>query len=248
MENSRQIVIAANWKMNKTVEETVDFIREFQVMVEKRDLEIVIFPPIIALAMAQMIVPYYDLKTGAQNIYWEDQGAFTGEISASMVADAGCSYCLTGHSERRRHFGETDEMVCRKNLSAFSRGLRVIMCVGETAEERQAGQTLEILASQLRGGLQGIEPNRELLIAYEPVWAIGTGNTATPKDAEAACAYIRQVIDLLWPGLAKEISILYGGSVKPDNMGQLMACPNIDGALVGGASLDPQSFADIVNY
>ncbi|MCL1874499.1 MAG: triose-phosphate isomerase [Clostridiales bacterium] len=248
MGNNRQIVIAANWKMHKNVEETADFIREVKVMVEKDDLEIVIFPPTIAVAMAQMIAPYYDIKIGAQNIYWEDQGAYTGEISASMVADAGCSYCLTGHSERRQYFGETDEMVCRKNMAAISRGLRVIMCVGESEGERQDGQTLEILENQLRGGLQGIEPNRELIIAYEPLWAIGTGKTATPEDAEEACAYIRQVIDLLWPGLAKEISILYGGSVKPDNMARLMACPNIDGALVGGASLDPQSFADIVNY
>jgi triosephosphate isomerase len=234
--------------MHKNAEETADFIREVKVMVEKDDLEIVIFPPTIAVAMAQMIAPYYDIKIGAQNIYWEDQGAYTGEISASMVADAGCSYCLTGHSERRQYFGETDEMVCRKNMAAISRGLRVIMCVGESEGERQDGQTLEILENQLRGGLQGIEPNRELIIAYEPLWAIGTGKTATPEDAEEACAYIRQVIDLLWPGLAKEISILYGGSVKPDNMARLMACPNIDGALVGGASLDPQSFADIVNY
>jgi triosephosphate isomerase len=184
---------------------------------------------------------------GGQNIYWENEGAYTGEISAAQAADAGAAYCLAGHSERRRFFGESAQMVSLKAASAFQAGLTPIICVGESLAQREKKQTLPFLHKDILYSLKGIAPDQQLIIAYEPVWAIGTGLVATPQDAEEAIAHIRATLAGIWGDVALKVRILYGGSVKPDNIGAMLVCPNIDGALVGGASLDAHSFAAIIN-
>lgn len=248
-ECSRSIVIAANWKMYKKRDEAEDFIVELLAENLDHSVEVVICPPATLLHSVSGALADSSIKTGVQNIHWEKEGAYTGEISAPMAIDAGCTYCICGHSERRHIFDESSEMVTRKAQSALNAGLIPIICIGETLEERENGETMEILRGELLSSLAGIaHPTDSIVIAYEPVWAIGTGHVALPQDAEEAIAYIREVLREHWGNVADNISILYGGSVKPNNIKALMDCPNIDGALVGGASLKADSFAGIINY
>jgi triosephosphate isomerase len=244
---NRKVVIAANWKMNKLKADAGAFMEKFLLLVRNEDAEIVIFPPATCL---DEVAKYADnnILVGIQNIHWQKEGAYTGEISAAQAVDSGCSYCLCGHSERRQYFEESAEMITRKAQAALNCGMKPIVCIGETLQQRESGETLEILRDQLLSSLLGIEPSEDLLIAYEPVWAIGTGMVASTTDAEEALSYICEQLTELWGDLAEKISILYGGSVKPESIRDLMACPNIDGVLVGGASLQPESFAGIANY
>ena len=242
--------IAANWKMFKTVHETIVYIKEFRSIVKDvDDVEIVVAPPFTALHNAAEAARNSPIGIAAQDVHWEREGAFTGEISAGMIKEAGGDYAIIGHSERRRLFGETDETVNRKLLAALGAQLTPIVCVGETLEEREAGQTLEILDRQLKAGLDGLTGDQvaSLVLAYEPVWAIGTGRNATPEQAGDAHAHIRSRLRQGFGGHAADgCHVIYGGSVKPDNIHELMLLPDVDGALVGGASLDIRAFSEIV--
>ncbi len=248
----RKKIIAANWKMYKTVQESRAFIDAFLPLVKQHDRdEIVICPPFVNIAAVLEQTRGSLVKVGAQNVYWEKEGAFTGEISPGMLAGAGCEFVIVGHSERRQYFGETDDTVNRRLESALEAGLSAILCVGEVLEEREAKLTEDVLRRQCSRAFNGISARKaeKLSIAYEPVWAIGTGKTATPQMAAAAHAVIRQEAALSFgKEFAAALRILYGGSVKPDNVKSLMAESEIDGALVGGASLKPESFAAIVKY
>ncbi|MGH9659291.1 MAG: triose-phosphate isomerase [Bryobacteraceae bacterium] len=239
--------MAGNWKMYKTAAETSAFFERFRGLVaQSAHCEIVICPPFPALAAAVEGARGTRIGVGAQNLHWETQGAFTGEVSGPMIRAAGCSHAIIGHSERRQHFGETDETVRKRTAAAREAGLTPIVCVGETLEERESGATGAVLARQFEGGVESLEG---LILAYEPVWAIGTGRTATPEIAADAHRTLRERARLRFgEAAAGALRILYGGSVKPDNVRGLMAQPEIDGALVGGASLDPLSFASIVNF
>jgi triosephosphate isomerase len=245
-------VIAGNWKMYKTVAETLHFFEKFRPLVEHAaHCEIVIAPPFPALAAAAEASRDSKIRIAAQNLHWEKEGAYTGEVSAGMIAGAGCSHVIIGHSERRQYFGETDEAVNRRIRAALAASLVPIVCVGERLEEREAGRTDAVLIQQLERGLAGLTADgfSPILIAYEPVWAIGTGRTATPEIAAEAHRVIRSRIERQFgTTAAASVRILYGGSVKPDNIKGLMARPEIDGALVGGASLDAASMASIVNF
>ncbi len=245
----RTPLIAANWKMHKTTAQTREFIMEFLPLVKDlSDVEIVIAPPFTSLAVAAKFLKGSNVKLAAQDLFWEDEGAYTGEISGPMLKDVECSYVIVGHSERRQYFAETDETVNRKIGAAQRSGLGVIFCIGETLQEREDGRTLDVLKRQLTEGLRDLSPDG-IVIAYEPVWAIGTGRTATPEQAQEAHSFIRQQISEMYgQGVAEGMRILYGGSVKPDNISALMRMPDLDGALVGGASLKPDSFAKIVRY
>ncbi len=244
--------IAGNWKMHKTVAETLDYIRRFRELVAGvTDREIMIAPPFTALYAAGRELVGTNIKLGAQNAHWAEKGAFTGEISPVMLKECGVEYIILGHSERRHIFGETDEMIRKRLSGVLSGSLKPILCIGETLEEREAGKTFEVLERQVREALSGFsaEDLQDLVIAYEPVWAIGTGKTATPEQAEEAHRYVRGLLgELFGKDFAEKIRILYGGSVKPENIAELMAQPDVDGALVGGASLDPETFAQIVRY
>ena len=241
-------VIAANWKMNKKIDEAQAFLDAFIPLVRnKRDVEIVIAPPYTALFTLANLLRITNIRLAAQNIFYEEKGAYTGEISPVMLTDVGCSHVIIGHSERRIYFGETNEIVNRKIRAARKNGLQVIFCIGESLAEREAGMTLDVLKRQVTEGLKEISPEA-LVIAYEPVWAIGTGKTATPVQAQDAHEYIRKTLSDRYGETAGELRILYGGSVTPENVDILMACPDVDGALVGGASLKADSFARIVNY
>lgn len=246
----RRRVIAGNWKMFKTPAETRGFFAAFNSLVaDVNDCDIVIAPPAIDIPTAVEATKGTHIAIASQNIYWEKEGAFTGEISAGMVAEAGCRYAIIGHSERRHIFGETSEMVLKKTRTALAAGLTPIVCVGEQLADRQAGATENVCKSQFQGSLGALTPEEfsRILLAYEPVWAIGTGHTATPEIAAAVHKYLRQCAALMFSdGHAAALRILYGGSVKPDNIQGLMAEVEIDGVLVGGASLDPRSFASIV--
>ncbi|RMG66819.1 MAG: triose-phosphate isomerase, partial [Nitrospirae bacterium] len=244
----RRPLIAANWKMHMTTGETREFITQFLPLVQDvQDVEIVIAPPFTSLAVAAKFLKGSNVRLAGQNLFWEEKGAFTGEISAPMLRDVECEYVIVGHSERRQYFGETDETVNRRVKAALKAGLKVILCIGETIEEREAGKTFDVLKTQIFGGLKEIEAHEMLVIAYEPVWAIGTGKTATPELAEEAHQFIRERLgELFGSEAASNIRILYGGSVKPENVASLMAQPDVDGGLVGGASLKPDSFAKIV--
>ena len=238
-------LIAANWKLNKTIGETEGFISSFIPMVKGiTDIDIVIAPPFTSLHTASGLLKGSNIKLAAQNVFYEENGAFTGEISASMLQSAGCSYVIIGHSERRQYFSETDEVVNMKLKTSRNNGLNVILCIGETLEEREKGITFDILNRQLTGSLNGVELNG-ITIAYEPIWAIGTGRTATPEQADEVHTHIREWLRKYGDG-ADDVRILYGGSVKSDNTESLMSKPDVDGALVGGASLKPDSFAGIV--
>jgi len=246
----RKKFVAGNFKMNMTSSEVAPYLEVFRQRTEKLDdVDIVIIPPFTAITKASEILGgAQKIRLGAQNMSPEAKGAYTGEISAPMLRDLFVRYVLIGHSERRRLFGETDELVRRKLVTALASELRPILCVGETLEERQAGQEKAVLEGQLRGALEGLTPDQisEVIVAYEPVWAIGTGLTATPEQAQEAHLFIRDYLGkLAGTSLANKARILYGGSVTPANAKELMSQPDIDGALVGGASLDPRGFAEI---
>jgi triosephosphate isomerase len=248
----RKKIIAANWKMNMTQGEATDFVATFLLEIgESTEVEVVIVPPFTAIAAVNAALGQAQhIKVGAQNMHWERSGAFTGEISPAMLRDLFVRYVVLGHSERRTLFGETDEIVNRKVRAAHEAMLRPIVCVGETLEQRERGDVEKVLGTQLRGSLAGLGAKEllETVIAYEPVWAIGTGKTATAEQAQEAHAFVRRTLggEISDKATADKIRIQYGGSVKPDNAGTLMTQPDIDGALVGGASLDPRSFAQIV--
>ncbi len=248
----RRPLLAGNWKMYKTAAETAAFFEKFRPLVENsRHCDIVICPPFPNLAAAAEAARGSRIEIGGQDLFWEREGAYTGEVSGPMLAAVGCRWVIIGHSERRQYFGETDEGVLKKTLAALEAGLKPIVCLGERLEEREAGRTEEVLLAQYRGGLGGLRVDqlRRVTIAYEPVWAIGTGRTATPEMAGEAHRFLRQQVAAQHGAdVAGDLRILYGGSVKPDNIRGLMAQPEIDGALVGGASLDPVSFASIVNF
>lgn len=243
-------VIAGNWKMNHAPSGTRTFFAGLQLPEGAGAHEIIIFPPALSLAVA-VASPDRDrrIQLGVQNIHWEDSGAFTGEVSAPMAQEAGAGFVLIGHSERRHLFGETDEEVAQKVRAARRHRLIPVVCLGETLEERRAGRVDEVILGQLDAALDALEESRErFLIAYEPVWAIGTGETATPQDASAAHATLRGRLDeRIGPARATRVPILYGGSVKPSNAAELLGAPDVDGVLVGGASLDPESFAALVD-
>ena len=249
----RKKIVAANWKMNMLQAEAAEFVKDLLLEIDDiSTVEVVIAPPFTAIAKVnEALGKAQNIKIGAQNMHWERSGAFTGEISAAMLRDLFVRYVVIGHSERRAMFGETDEIVNRKARAAHEASLRPIVCVGETLEQRERGNVEKILSLQLRGSLADLTVRelRETVIAYEPVWAIGTGKTATPELAAEAHAVIRQEAkEIFGKDFASQMRILYGGSVKPDNATSLMAQDEIDGALVGGASLDPKSFAAIVKY
>lgn len=246
----RRPIIAGNWKMNNTINEAVELVNGL-----KRDLggidslDIVVAPPFTALSDINELIMDSNIKLGAQNVYWEEKGAFTGEVSVAMLKDAGCSYVIAGHSERRGYFSETDEMVNRKLKAALKGGLKTIVCVGEVLRQREAGKTFDIIKAQVRGSLQDLSSDEmaDVIIAYEPVWAIGTGKTATPEQAQEVHSYIRGLLkEIFEEELAAKTRIQYGGSVKPDNIKELMLKEDVDGALVGGASLKIDSFSAIV--
>ncbi len=244
--------MAGNWKMYKTPADTIAFFEKFRPLTERSEhCEIVICPPFTNLAAAVDAVKGSRIRVGAQNIAWAREGAFTGEISGAMIVAAGATYTIVGHSERRQYFGETDETVLKRTQAALHSGLTPIVCVGERLEERESGHTEAVLIRQFQNGIAGLTEAQfaKIAIAYEPVWAIGTGKTATPEIAADAHRAIRaQAREKFGPQAAEAIRILYGGSVKPDNTRVLMGQPEIDGVLVGGASLDPVSFASIVNF
>jgi triosephosphate isomerase len=247
----RHPFIAGNWKMHKTVHETVVYVKEFRSLVKDvEDVEIVLAPTFTAIHAAAEAARNSKVGIAGQNLHWEKQGAFTGEISAPMVREAGADYVLIGHSERRQYFGETDQTVNRKLQAALGAGLIPIVCIGETLDQQEAGETHAVLDRQIKDGFDGItgEQVAGLVIAYEPVWAIGTGRTATSAQAQDAHAHVRQRLRQ-WFGApaADECHVIYGGSVKPENTAELVAQPDVDGALVGGASLEIKSFFDIIS-
>jgi triosephosphate isomerase len=248
----RRPIIAGNWKMYKTPAETCSFFEKFRPLVaNSTQCEIVICPPFVDLPSAVEAARGTRIEIGAQNLFWAKEGAYTGEVSAPMLTAVGCRWVLVAHSERRQYFGETNETALKKIVAALDAGLTPVYCVGETLQEREAGRTQQVLENHCLGGLASltVEQFLKIVIAYEPVWAIGTGKVATPEIAEEAHFCIRnQARTKFGDEAAGACRILYGGSVKPDNIRGLMAQPDIDGALVGGASLDPQSFASIVNF
>jgi len=247
----RRKIIAGNWKMNVTASEADKFLESFLVEIsEEKRVDIVLIPPFTTIPhVSEKLNSVQNVKLGAQNMHWEKNGAFTGEISASMLRELFARYVVLGHSERRTLFGETDAVVNKKTVAALAATLTPIVCIGETLEERDGNRVEEVLGTQLRGSLAGLtaEQIADLVIAYEPVWAIGTGRTASPQQAQDAHAFCRKVLaELSDAATADKIRIQYGGSVKPGNTAELMSQPDIDGALVGGASLDPRGFAEIV--
>jgi triosephosphate isomerase len=247
----RTPLMAGNWKMNKTAGEAVDMLKALKPMVsDVKDVEILIAPTFTALYAAAQEIAGSNIKLGAQNLFWEPKGAFTGEISPAMVKDAGCSCVIIGHSERRQYFGETDETVNKKTKAAFDAGLIPVVCVGETLKEREENVTFKVIEKQIRDGLAGLTAGQasSLVIAYEPVWAIGTGKTATPEQAQEVHAFIRKLYAEIYKDASENVRILYGGSVNPKNVSDLMKQPDIDGGLVGGASLDADSFCRLIKY
>jgi len=244
----RKPLIAANWKMNKSIPEAREFTRLFLPSVSGIvDADIVIAPPFTSLFAVAEKLTGTNVELSAQNAFYEEKGAFTGEISPRMVKDAGCSHVIIGHSERRQYFQETDEIINKKIKTCQKHGLNVIFCIGESLAEREAGKTYDVLQGQIMDALKEVNVQK-LAVAYEPVWAIGTGRSATPDQAQEAHHYIRTQLAKIYGAYADSIRILYGGSVTPENVDSLMACPDIDGALVGGASLNPESFERIVKF
>jgi len=245
-------IIAANWKMNKTVSEALDFVNRLKKLVLGiNDRHVVIAPPFPALYPVGAVLKDSGMGLAAQNLSGNKEGAYTGEVSARMLVDAGCTHVIVGHSERRTLFGESNEMVNAKTGMALQSGMRPIVCIGESLRERETGKTFDVIERQIKEGLNLIAAHDigQLIIAYEPVWAIGTGITATPEQAGEAHAFIRQLMaELYGEGPADRLPLLYGGSVKPENIGKLMAQPDINGALVGGASLDVEIFGKIVTF
>jgi len=249
MSAERRPLVAANWKMNKTTGEAQEFMRGFLpgAAAVAEDVDVVLCPPFTALRTVAQMAQGAGVRVGAQNMHEEDAGAFTGEVSAPMLLELGADAVVLGHSERRQHFGETDAALARKVPKALDAGLLPILCVGETEEEREAGETERKLRHQVQSDLAAVDAGRlaEVVIAYEPIWAIGTGKTATPGQAQAAIAFVRALVGDRDQGAARSVRILYGGSVDPGNAAELMALEDVDGALVGGASLDPERFLSI---
>ncbi len=252
MNPDRRPFIAANWKMHKTLAEAISFVESIQRETGPcSDREVLIGPPFTALKAIRDNLKQQGYSLGAQNCHWEEKGAYTGEISPLMLKDLGCAYVIVGHSERRQLFGETDETVRLKTAAVIKAGMAPVVCVGEVLGEREGGKTFEVVGRQVEGALGGLSAEQMdgVVIAYEPVWAIGTGRTATPGQAQEVHAYIRARISSLFnKAVEKNVRILYGGSVKPSNIDALMAEPDIDGALVGGASLEVGSFKSLVQF
>ena len=252
----RKPIIAGNWKMNQTHTDALSLVRTLSYELREKDydrVEVIVCPPFTALRTVQLVIEdeYLPIGLGAQNLFWEDEGAYTGEVSGSFLKALHCTYVIVGHSERRKYFAETDESVNKRAHAAFRHELKPIVCVGETLDEHEAGQTESVVERQIRDGLKDLTNDQLslLVIAYEPVWAIGTGKAATAEDANATIGYIRKTLAAIsTDDIAQGIRIQYGGSVSAGNIAQFMAQPEIDGALVGGASLDPKSFAMIVRY
>jgi triosephosphate isomerase len=245
----RRILIAANWKMTKKIAEADSFVRAMKPALGSLDhCDLLIFPPFFALPAVAAALEDSPVGVGAQDLFWEEKGAYTGEISGEMIGDAGGSWVLVGHSERRHVIGETDKMIQKKLAAAYNFDLKPILCVGETLEQREAGKAQEVVKEQIKSAIDGLDPSRlaQLVIAYEPVWAIGTGKTATPDDAEEMHALVRGLItETAGSEIAQHMIIQYGGSVKPDNAANLLEREHIDGALIGGASLEVDSFIAI---
>ena len=245
-------VIAGNWKMNKTASEAVELVAELkQSIAGVRDVDVIVCPPFTAIKAVADALADCPVSVGGQNMHWEESGAYTGEISAAMLLNAGATYVIIGHSERRQYFGETTQSVNKKVKAALASGLAPIVCVGETLEEREAGQTEAVVDDHITHGLAGLSADdmEGIIIAYEPVWAIGTGKTATPEQAQAVHAFIRKRIAELWNATVADATIIqYGGSVKPANVKEIMAKPDIDGGLIGGAALTAESFSQLVRF
>lgn len=249
MNKARKLIIAGNWKMNKTVAESLALVEDLKIELGGvKEVDILVCPPFTALKPVSDAISNTNIKLGAQNMHWENFGAFTGEVCAAMLRDVYCMYVILGHSERRQFFGETDESVNKRAKAALAARLRPIVCVGETLAERESGRTNAVLEKQIRGSLARLtnEEINDCIVAYEPVWAIGTGKNATPEQAQETQAFIRGVVGQMFGDAGTKVRIQYGGSVKPDNARRLMMQPDIDGALVGGASLQARSFIDIV--
>ncbi|WP_417203135.1 triose-phosphate isomerase [Acetoanaerobium sticklandii] len=247
----RKPIIAGNWKMHKTIAEALEFVEKIKAEVAGTDVETVICTPFTQLKDIKQAVKDTNIKVGAQNMHYEEKGAFTGEISAAMLKELMVDYVIIGHSERRQYFNETDETVNKKVKKALAYEITPIMCVGESLEEREAEKTKEIVKDQTKKGLEGLtnEQVSSLVIAYEPIWAIGTGKTASSQDANEVIAYIREVVkDMYSEEVSEEVRIQYGGSVKPSNVEEIMNESDIDGALVGGASLEASDFTALVNF
>ena len=252
---ARKDLIAGNWKMNATHLEAIQMVQKLSYRLDLADydrVDVVVIPPFTALRSVQTVIDadHLPIQLGAQNVYFEDSGAFTGEISASMLASLRVDFVLVGHSERRQLFGEDDTMINRKAKAVFAAGMTPIMAVGETLTEREAGDTQRKVTSQVTAGLRGLPPQQvsRIAIAYEPIWAIGTGLTASPDEAAEVIGVIRSQVEEIQPGAGDDVRIIYGGSVNAGNIAALMAKTDIDGALVGGASLDPDTFASVVRY
>ena len=246
----RKPIIAGNWKMHKTIAEALEFVNEVNDRVNNDKVEAVICAPFTLLKDLKQATKGTNIKIGAQNMHFEEKGAFTGEISPLMLKELDMDYVVIGHSERRQYFNETDETVNKKVLKALEVGIDPILCVGETLEEREAGNTKDVCKVQVEKALENVskEDLAKVVIAYEPVWAIGTGKTATSEDANDVIAYIREVVANLYGELANEVRIQYGGSVKPSNVAEIMNQSDIDGALVGGASLEANDYVELVNF
>ena len=243
--------IAGNWKMFKTKAEAIAFAEEFRELYKDTDVQTAICAPFTNLEALKEAFAGTEIKVGAQNVHFADEGAFTGEISVSMLEEIGVDFCIVGHSERRQYFGETDETVNKKLKKLFEGQIRPILCVGESLEERDADKAFDVVGGQIKADLDGIDAAdvKKLVIAYEPIWAIGTGRTATPDQAEEMCAFIRKtLIELYGEEVSDEVIIQYGGSVKPANATEIMNMDEIDGALVGGASLKPKDFMEIIDF
>ncbi len=248
----RKPIMAGNWKLNKTPNETIVFLEELKPLVAGvTDVDIVVCPTYTSLNVATYLTKTTNIKIGAQNLFWEKTGAFTGEVSGDMIKELGCDYVIIGHSERRQYFGETDATINKKTFAAFAAGLIPIVCVGETLAEREAGKIDQVIRTQVTLGLKDLDAvkHAKLVIAYEPVWAIGTGKTATPEQANEVHILIRQIVtEMYGAAFANGVRIQYGGSVNPANVKELMAQSDIDGALIGGASLKVDSFVKLIKY
>jgi len=245
-------LIVGNWKMHHTVQEAIRLITELKGMISgKQEVEVVVAPSFVALYSSEIAAQGTPIKIAAQSVHFEESGAYTGEVSPQMLVDVGCRYAIVGHSERRQYFGETNAIVNKKARACLENELSPIVCIGETKDERKAGKTFDVIETQLRESLRGINDGdaEAIVVAYEPVWAIGTGETATPKQAQEVHRFVSDKLQAVFrKDIAQTIRVIYGGSVKPDNIKELMAEPDISGVLVGGASLTAKSFGQIVNY
>ena len=247
----RKAIIAGNWKMHYTPEEAVKVINELKPLVKDATCDVVVCPTFVCLDAVLKAVEGSNIKVAAQNMHFEEKGAFTGEVAPGMLEAMGVSYVVLGHSERREYFNETDEALNKKVKAAFAHNLTPILCCGETLEQRENGTTNEVVGAQIKADLEGLSPElaEKVVIAYEPIWAIGTGKSASQDDAQKMCKVVRDVVAAdFGQEVADKVRVLYGGSVKPENVAEYMACPDVDGALVGGASLEPESFLALLDF